>query len=217
MPDAPSSPRRPSTRRRVRARLLLLPSIFLVLGATVWPDSRESADPAPAGAPLTLFSFDRADEAAWEVVNDGVMGGRSVGFVAIEAGTLRFTGTLVTQGGGFTSVRARRDIDLSGFVGLEMRVRGSDRQFEIEVDDGLRTNGRSVSRRASFPSTAEWTVIRVPFSALRNSVFGQRVNAPSINLAQTRGVGIYMTDGQDGVFRLEVDYIRAYAESDAAF
>ncbi len=160
--------------------------------------------------PVTLFAFDRADEAEWDVVNDGVMGGRSAGFVTVEEGTLRFTGTLVTQGGGFTSVRARRAIDLTGQVGLELRVRGSGRQFEVEVDDGLRSYGRSVSRRAPFPSSTEWTLIRVPFSALKSTIFGQSVNAAPIDLARIRGVGIYIADGQDGPFRLEVDYVRAY-------
>jgi hypothetical protein len=51
----------------------------------------------------------------------------------------------------------------------------------------------------------------VPFDALRSSIFGRSVDAPSIDLARIRGVGIYMVDGQDGAFRLEVDYIRAYA------
>ncbi|WP_396208451.1 CIA30 family protein [Gemmatimonas sp.] len=159
---------------------------------------------------VTLFTFDRADEAAWYVVNDGVMGGRSLGGVAVEAGTLRFTGTLVTQGGGFTSVRARRNVDLTGEDGLELRVRGSGRPFEVELDDGQRRFGRTVSRRAPVPTTAEWTVVRVPFSALRNSIFGQPVNAPPIDLTRIQSVGLYMLDGRDGPFRVEVDYIRSY-------
>jgi hypothetical protein len=159
---------------------------------------------------VTLFTFDRADEAAWYVVNDGVMGGRSLGGVAVEAGTLRFTGTLVTQGGGFTSVRARRAVDLTGEDGLELRVRGSGRPFEVELDDGQRRFGRTVSRRAPVPTTAEWPVVRVPFSALRNSIFGQPVNAPPIDLTRIQSVGLYMLDGRDGPFRVEVDYIRSY-------
>lgn len=164
--------------------------------------------------PVTLFAFDHADEAVWDVVNDGVMGGRSQGFVTVEDGALRFTGTLVTQGGGFTSVRAPRVIDLTGHSGLELRVRGSGRQFEVELNDGLGNFGRAVSRRAPFPTSAEWRVVRVPFSALRSSIFGQAVNAPPINLARIRGVGLYILDGQDGPFRLEVDYIRAYGTAE---
>jgi len=160
--------------------------------------------------PVTLFAFDTADEADWDVVNDGVMGGRSQGFVTIAEGALRFTGTLVTQGGGFTSVRAPRAIDLSGQLGLELRVRGSGRQFEVELSDGLRTYGRNISRRAPFPTSAEWTVVRIPFTSLRSTIFGQAVNAAPIDLARIQAVGLYMVDAQDGPFRLEVDYIRSY-------
>jgi NADH dehydrogenase [ubiquinone] 1 alpha subcomplex assembly factor 1 len=194
----------------VRSRLLLLlPSLMLALGASAGRP-RPVAEPVPMSAPVTLFIFDRADEAEWDVVNDGVMGGRSAGFVAVEQGALRFTGTLVTQGGGFTSVRARRTVDLTGQLGIEMRVRGSGRQFEVELDDGVRGYGRTVSRRASFATSAEWTVVRVPFSALRSTIFGRAVDAPVIDVARIRGLGLYMADGQDGPFRLEVDYMRSY-------
>jgi NADH dehydrogenase [ubiquinone] 1 alpha subcomplex assembly factor 1 len=193
----------------MRLLLLLLPVLWLVLGASAGPQGAP-IDPLPMPAPVTLFTFDRTDEAEWDVVNDGVMGGRSAGFVAVEQGALRFTGTLVTQGGGFTSVRARRAVDLTGQLGIEMRVRGSGRQFEVELDDGVRAYGRTVSRRAPFATSAEWTVVRVPFSALRSTIFGRAVNAPVIDVARIRGMGLYMADGQDGPFRLEVDYVRSY-------
>lgn len=164
--------------------------------------------------PITLFSFGSAAESEWSVVNDGVMGGRSAGFVTVTNGALRFTGTLVTQGGGFTLTRARCVVDLTGQTGLELRVRGTGRQFQVEVDDGERRFGRNVSRRASFPTTPEWTVVRMPFSALRNTIFGQNVNAAPINLARIQSVGLYMADGRDGPFQLEVDFIRSYDAGD---
>ncbi len=200
MPIRPNSWRLRHTARRV------VPSLLLVLGTSGW----SAPIPPQVPMPISLFEFADTNEASWDVVNDGVMGGRSAGFVAVADGTLRFTGTLVTQGGGFTSVRARRAIDLTGQVGIELRVRGSGRQFEVEVDDGVQGYGRSVSRRAPFPSSAEWTLIRVPFNTLRSSIFGREVNAAPIDLARIRGVGLYMADGKDGPFRLEVDYIRAY-------
>ena len=138
------------------------------------------------------------------------MGGRSQGNVVIVEGALRFTGTLVTQGGGFTSVRADRAVDLTGYDGLELRVRGGGRTFEVEVDDDTRSRGRTVSRRAPFETQAEWTVVRIPFSALRTSVFGQPVNAPPVDLSNVKRIGLYILDGKDGPFRLEVDAIRAY-------
>jgi hypothetical protein len=159
---------------------------------------------------MTLFDFESDEDAAWRVVNDGVMGGRSQGYVEVEDGTLRFTGTLVTQGGGFTSIRAARTADLEGYDGVELRVRGGGRTFEVEVDDGTRYGGRRVSRRAPFETTEQWAWVRVPFSALRTTVFGEPVSAPPVELTDVRGVGLYILDGIDGPFRLEVDAIRAY-------
>jgi NADH dehydrogenase [ubiquinone] 1 alpha subcomplex assembly factor 1 len=163
--------------------------------------------------PITLFTFDTPNEPTWSIVNDGVMGGRSAGFVSVEGGTLRFTGTLVTQGGGFTLTRAARRVDLTGHVGVELRVRGSGRQFQVELDDGTRRYGRNVSRRAPFATSAEWTVVRVPFSALKSTIFGQAVNAPPFDPSRVQSVGLYMADGQDGAFRLEVDYVRGYEDA----
>ena len=161
---------------------------------------------------VTLFTFDTANEPAWSVVNDGVMGGRSAGFVELKDGALRFTGTLVTQGGGFTLTRAQRRVDLTGSTALELRVRGSGRSFQVELDDGSRGYGRNISRRASFATSAEWTVVRVPISALRSTIFGREVNAPPIALKRIQSIGIYMADGKDGAFWLEVDYIRAVGQ-----
>lgn len=185
-------------------RRLLVPSLLVLLGVGARPR------PALPAAPATLFAFDRANEADWDVVNDGVIGGHSAGFVAVAEGTLRFTGTLVTQDGGFTSVRARRDIDLTGQSGIELRVRGSGRQFEVEIDDGTRSYGRTISRRVPIATTAEWTTVRVPFNTLRSTIFGRAVNAAPLDVARIRGVGLYIADGKDGTFRLEVDYIRSY-------
>ncbi len=160
---------------------------------------------------MTLFDFDTPGEASWQVVDDGVMGGRSRGNVVIEQGVLRFTGTLVTRGGGFSSVRADRSVDLQGYDGLELRVRGGGRTFAVAVDDGTRLGGRTVSRRAPFDTQTEWTLVRVPFSALRTSVFGQPVSVAPIDLANVKRIGLFILDGKDGPFRLEVDAIRAYA------
>jgi len=193
----------------------LLALSFLVIAVSGWAPAQRETPMHPSAFQQTVFSFDRADEAPWVVVNDGVMGGASLGSVAVQDGTLRFTGTLVTRGGGFSSVRARRALNLTGQTGLELRVRGNDRPFEVELDDGRTLGWRSVSHRAPFMASGEWSVVRVPFRAFRSSVFGQAVNAPPVNLARIQSVGIYILDGQDGPFRLEVDFIRTYRADQA--
>ncbi|MEM8484628.1 MAG: CIA30 family protein [Bacteroidota bacterium] len=161
---------------------------------------------------MKLFDFNTIDEASWRIVNDGVMGGRSKGYVSIEEGAMQFTGTLVTRGGGFTSVRVFKSLNIDGFDGLEVRVRGGGRTFEVSVDDGTRFRGRTVSRRAPFETTEEWTWVRVPFSALGTTIFGRPVRAPAIDLTNVGRIGFFIADGIDGPFRLEVDEVRAYKE-----
>ena len=174
-----------------------------------------SDSPAPASdSTRLLFDFEPGERARWQVVNDGVMGGRSQGAAEIDSGAMRFTGTLVTRGGGFTSVRTlwpgAAPLDLSGYAGVELRVRGGGRTFEVEVTDGTRVRGRPLSRRAPFPTTADWQTVRVPFADLATSVFGRPVRAEPLDAARVTEVGLFILDGQDGPFELEVDWMRAY-------
>ncbi len=186
--------------------LFVTPIVIAIFTGIISSDGNTSTGPDP----VTLFDFNSDEEASWQVVNDGVMGGRSQGYVAVAEGALRFTGTLVTRGGGFTSVRTDKSVDLRGYEGLELRVRGNGRSFEVEVSDGTRLRGRSVSRRAPFETSDEWAMVRVPFNALRATVFGQPVRVAPIELSKVVRFGLYILDGKDGPFRLEVDAIHAY-------
>jgi hypothetical protein len=163
---------------------------------------------------MTLFTFDDANTTQWSVENDGVMGGRSQGFVEIADGTLVFTGEVVTDGGGFTSVRAASRVDLSGYDGIELRVRGGGRTFELDVDDGTRSRGREVNRRGPVPTSDSWETVRVPFASLEESAHGEPVSVEPIDLSSVTSIGIYIIDGNDGPFRLEVDWIRAYRDAE---
>jgi len=178
------------------------------------PASPPSSGPISCPAPLMLFTFDGADAAPWRVENDGVMGGRSEGFVEVADGTLVFTGEVVTEGGGFTSVRAASQADLSGYDGIELRVRGGGRTFELDVDDGTRSQGREVSRRGPVPTSDTWRTVRVPFDSLQETAYGEPVRVDPLDRSALQSIGIYIIDGQDGPFRLEVDWIRAYREAE---
>ena len=176
------------------------------------PESPPAKATAQPDTTMTLFDFGTDDGATWRVENDGVMGGDSQGFVDVAGGTLTFTGEVVTQGGGFTSVRARRDLDISAYDGIELRVRGGRRTFELDVDDGTQSRGREVNRVGTFPTAEAWQTVRVPFDDLETTAHGEPVSVDPLDRSAIRSVGIYIADGIDGPFRLEVDWIRAYAE-----
>jgi len=185
------------------------PGLFACIALIVASSISHAQDDARSDRTLLLFDFKDGDP-AWTVVNDGVMGGRSKGYARISDGVIRFDGTLVTRGGGFTSVRTGRRVDLTGFDGVEMRVRGNGRSFEVEVNDGQRYGWRNVSRRIRFDTSAEWRTVRAPFSEVRSTVFGEPVDVPAIDPASVEQFGFYILDGIDGPFWLEVDTVRAY-------
>lgn len=191
-------------------RALLFSLVLIACNGASTPPPPEASREAAASPPaMTLFDFDEASPSEWYIQNDGVMGGRSKGSYEITDGALRFEGTVVTQGGGFTSVLTNGTFDLSPYAAIEMRVRGGGRTFEFELDDGTRMRGRQVSRRGQFPTADNWQVVRVDFDDLDTSVFGRQVNAKPLAPEAIQSVGIYIIDGIDGPFEVEVDWIRA--------
>ncbi|GAB5519276.1 MAG: CIA30 family protein [Rhodothermales bacterium] len=185
-------------------RLFLLP---LTLVLMYWGSTPNASD-------MLLFDFQGQDSPRWTIEDDRVMGGRSQGYVEVEDGVLTFSGELVTRGGGFSSTRAQRRVDLTGYEGLERRVRGGGRPFEVDVDDGTRSRGREVNRRAAFPTESEWATVRIPFDSLKDTAHGEPVQVAPLDLSAIVSIGIYIADGQDGPFRLQVDAIHAYRDAD---
>lgn len=182
--------------------------------------STEQRDAAPRGDCRRLTDFDGADDTydGWFVVNDGVMGGRSNGTIEITDSEMRFTGTVVTQGGGFTSVRRRLDAgELAGTDRLELRVRADGRTYGVTMEDDGRYGQRSISHRADLAiddaaaasSSDGWTTVTLRYEQLLPTVFGQIVDADPFDPDQARELGIIIADGTDGDFTLAIDWIDA--------
>ena len=64
----------------------------------------------------------------WRVINDNVMGGRSLGNISRTDQFLSFHGALNTNGGGFASIRVAAENMLpSSANGVRIRIRGDGR------------------------------------------------------------------------------------------
>ena len=106
----------------------MFPILILVLAAV--------AAGGDMGDPEILVDFGPDDRSVWRVINDGVMGGRSRSDIRpTDERTGIFTGDLsLENNGGFASVRA--DVgprDLSAHAGLEIRVRGDGRTYQLRL------------------------------------------------------------------------------------
>ena len=86
---------------------------------------------------LVIFDFQKPNAlAAWQTVNDGVMGGVSEGNVRITKDkTLEFFGNLsLENNGGFASTRTRAGkLDLSQYDALVFKVRGDGRTYYFNI------------------------------------------------------------------------------------
>jgi monofunctional biosynthetic peptidoglycan transglycosylase len=162
-----------------------------------------------------LIDFGSGDRSEWSVVNDGVMGGVSrSGLRLTDHETGIFAGVLsLENNGGFASVRAAvGHRDLSAWAGLEIRVRGDGRTYQLR----LRTNDRfdGVAYRAFFETSAdEWTTVRLPFARFEPTFRGRTPrDAGPLDPAAVHQVGFMLADKQPGAFSLEIDFVRTWVE-----
>lgn len=165
------------------------------------------AAPSAQHEPMLLDRFDTGDPILdWYVLNDGVMGGRSEGGFRLEDGALVFAGVTNTNGGGFSSIRARpRPLDLSGRRAIVVHGRGDGRRyvFRLETDDGT-------AYWAEFEPPADAAgVVRIPLDRFRPRFRGRWLAGPPLDPARVTRLGILCYDGLDGPFRLDLHRIEA--------
>ena len=176
---------------------------------------------APAQTMTSLFDFAQSSDASkWQIVNDGVMGGRSssqasivksdsVETIETGAGIMRFAGTLsLENNGGFASVRSRS----SGSLGLDpgqtivLRVKGDGRRYTFNLYTPDRRT--AFSYQMEFDTTAgQWTEIRLPVDKFVAHSFGRPIPSIKLTPSQVQSVGILLGDKNPGAFEILVDWI----------
>ena len=135
------------------------------------------------------------------------MGGRSDGGFEVNSGSLVFTGSTNTRGGGFSSIRSVPEpLTLPNSAeGFELNVKGDGRTYTFRAE-----TSEGVSYWAEFPTTKDWTVARVPFDRFKPRWRGRWLRGPELDPAKIDSLGLMIYDGRDGDFRLEVDWIGVY-------
>jgi monofunctional biosynthetic peptidoglycan transglycosylase len=169
-----------------------------------------------SGQPLSVFQC-ATTRCAWQIVNDGVMGGlSSSSFQLLPGGTGVFSGIVsLDNGGGFASVWSPPLAqDCSGHDSFVLRIRGDGHRFKFSVrqDAGFNT---PIYRCAFETKPGEWQECRLPFTGFVPTFRGQRlIGAPALDPTHIASIGFLIADKQAGPFRLEIDLGQAVEADD---
>ena len=190
-----------------------LPSLFALLFMFSFGPSNITPSDA-------VMDFGKGELSNWRALNDGVMGGRSVGNVSYSRSTLKWEGRVsLENNGGFSSVRSPwGEQDLSGFDAVTIRCRttnGEADTFTLTME--VSEQWWMPYWKTDFKADSEWQEVTVPFSALKKSS-AMTGELPKIwtwgNLSEVLRIGMMKYDGLAGEFGLEVDWMRFSASPD---
>ncbi|MEN9222067.1 MAG: CIA30 family protein [Thermostichus sp. BF3_bins_97] len=160
----------------------------------------------------------------WGILDDVVMGGVSQSQLLWGERQLLFTGQVSTaNSGGFVSTRTRNmqpPLDLSGFAGLELRLRGDGQRYKFFLRD--QTGWDSPAYSYAFEtSPEEEQTVRIPFAEMVPTFRARIVPAaPALNTRQICSLQLMLSkfeaDGslnpqfRPGPFQLGLRWIGAY-------
>ena len=160
-----------------------------------------------------LFDFKGPSAvSAWQIINDGVMGGKSQGAIkASGSGTAVFEGTISLTSGGFVTVRSPNGTyALGGFAAVELRLRGDGKRYKLLVKTNPEDNGFEYLADL-WTQPEAWQTVRIGWDDFKPNYRGLNLLlwAP-IDPAKIVSMGFVIANYQEGPFRLEIESIQAY-------
>jgi len=156
----------------------------------------------------TVVDFSSSDNVrSFRTINDVVMGGMSTSRLRWADGAMVFEGEVsLEKGGGFASCRGPLAFPARS-AALRVTVRGDGQRYKLtlKLDDSPATG----QYQASFVAPREWQTLRFVPSDFTASFRGRPLAAPSLRLEDARYLGVLISDGQAGAFRVELKIIEA--------
>ena len=163
---------------------------------------------------LVIFDFTKpGDQDLWRPINDTVMGGISASQLQpTKEGNALFAGNVsLENNGGFASVQSQPSLHkLDDFDGIAIRVKGDGKRYKLS----LKNSAYMASPRYQSAFDTEkgvWRTIHIPFDTLVPTMHGRILeNEPPLDVSKIVSIVLLVSDKQEGPFRLEIDWIKAY-------
>ncbi len=175
--------------------------------------NNQDTTPAASSSCIRLASFDtREGNDLWQVVNDDVMGGRSLGDLSFTDTSMVFAGAINTDGGGFSSLRLQLEPNLlAEATTIVFRAKADGRSYDVTFRDELEGRNRRVTHRTTLPfkSPGEWETVSIEIGDLYETIFGEPVEAEPFRPELASRIGIMISDGIHGPFELAIEWIEA--------
>jgi monofunctional biosynthetic peptidoglycan transglycosylase len=188
------------------------------------PDGGSTSKPAasrpatmPASAPAAdaskmVIDFKKpASVEGWESIDDSVIGGKSQGVMKVSlSGAAFFEGNISQYRGGFVTIRCPNGtFDLSGFAGLEIRLRGDGKAYQAMIKTDAVDTG--FGYYFWFETLkGDWQTVRLAFPQFKGYFRGLNVAWAHVDPAKVVSLGFLIANWQEGPFRLEIEFIKAY-------
>ena len=184
--------------------------------------SAPTSSPDPNSADVIISFPDPSSVAAWRNVDDSVMGGVSAStsswVLSGGRGAMEFTGELSTENnGGFASTLSRVDTEIgrraAGSRSLRVQAFGDGRTYLLQLRAGPSGAERWISRFTPPTLDTEGTepTVEVTLESFEpvNQFLRPIDPVAALDPATISQIGVYVLDGQVGMFRLVLGSISA--------
>ena len=185
--------------------MILLASLFVFY----FPFSSNASD-----INKIIDDFTNHPEKRWQFYTDQVMGGVSEGSASVRLGSegpyVSVEGSVSTaNNGGFIQIRRNVSKPSKDAKGIILKVRGNGEKYYIHVKTSKTIFLPQQYRfyyQASFPTTKNWSEVKIPFSTFKRSNSQITKNFKGENL-KTIGLLAY---GRNHIALFEVKYLSFY-------
>lgn len=159
----------------------------------------------------TIIDFkNNQDSNFWQVVDDGVMGGRSKGnFEVTSDGHGRFHGTVsLENNGGFSSVRFDMNpLEVTPNSKIQIRLKGDGNTYQFRVKS---KNQEYHCYSIDLDTTGKWQTLEFTLSDLSPTFRGRKLDMPNFDKNTIEGIRFLIGNKKEQKFLLLIESLELF-------